>query len=59
MIVVGFDGSMLSAAALRWAVGEAALRGVEVHGLTRQARLGLGVTTMPFREIKPSRLGDR
>jgi hypothetical protein len=50
---------MLSAAALRWAVDEAALRGVEVHGLTRQARLGLGVTTMPFREIKPSRLGDR
>jgi nucleotide-binding universal stress UspA family protein len=47
MIVVGFDGSMLSAAALRWAVDEAALRGVEVHGLTRQARLqGRGKVAM-------------
>jgi nucleotide-binding universal stress UspA family protein len=33
MIVVGFDGSMPSAAALRWAVDEAALRGVEVQVL--------------------------
>jgi hypothetical protein len=25
----------------------------------RQARLGLGATTMPLREIRPSALGDR
>ena len=29
------------------------------HGLTRHARLGLAATTMPFREIKPSRLVGR
>lgn len=31
MIVVGFDGSGPADAALRWAAGEAALRGVELH----------------------------
>jgi nucleotide-binding universal stress UspA family protein len=31
MIVVGFDGSGPAEAALRWAAGEAALRGVELH----------------------------
>jgi hypothetical protein len=33
MIVVGFDGSEPSGAALRWAADEAALRGVELHVL--------------------------
>jgi nucleotide-binding universal stress UspA family protein len=33
MIVVGFDGSEPSVAALRWAADEAALRGVELHVL--------------------------
>ena len=33
MIVVGFDGSVPSAAALRWAADEAALRGVDVQVL--------------------------
>src|ERR1700728_5166588 len=38
-IVVGVDGSAESAAALRWACGEASLRGAEVHAVhVREAK---------------------
>ena len=33
-IVVGIDGSILSVAALRWAVGQARLTGADVHAVT-------------------------
>jgi nucleotide-binding universal stress UspA family protein len=33
-IVVGIDGSLLSVAALRWAIGQARLTGADVHAVT-------------------------
>ena len=56
-IVVGIDGSDESKAALRWAVGEARLRGASVtvvHAWTLPTYIGLGVA--PGAMIDPSLL---
>jgi nucleotide-binding universal stress UspA family protein len=45
-IVVGIDGSEHSAAALRWAVDEAALRGVRVRAVLAWSFLGQGHTNL-------------
>ena len=60
MIVVGVDGSEESREALRWALGEAELRGSAVRAVHAWSRpIAFGGPIMPPQALDPSALRDR